>query len=270
MKQCSQSERKGRMKRSNERVGGERELVAGCIKGLNVIEAFGAAHPRLTLAEAAHKTGLTRAAARRYLLTLQKYGYVDSDGKFFRLTPRVLRLGYSYLASVPLPELAQPILNRISDRTREAASVAILDSHEIVFIARSAPQRIMTVRTTVGTRLPAYCTAMGRILLSNLSKPQLLNFFKYIKLQKLTPKTITDRTKLLAAIAQARNQGYAIVDEELEMGLRTIAAPLRDSRGAIAAAISISLQSARMTPAEMERDLLPILQESCQPLSAVL
>lgn len=258
------------MKRGNERVGEERELVAGCIKGLNVIEAFGAARPRLTLAEAAHKTGLTRAAARRYLLTLKKYGYVDSDGKFFRLTPRVLRLGYSYLASIPLPELAQPILNKISDRTREAASVAILDGHEIVFIARAAPQRIMTVRTTVGTRLPAYCTAMGRILLSNLEKPQLLSFFKYIKLQKLTPKTITERTSLLAAISQVRKQGYAIVDEELEMGLRTIAAPLRDSRGAITAAISISLQSARMTPVEMERDLLPILQESCQSLSAVL
>jgi IclR family pca regulon transcriptional regulator len=258
------------MKRNKDPASDDRELVAGCIKGLKVIEAFDAAHPRLTLTDAARMTGLSRAAARRYLLTLLRHGYVESDGKFFRLTPRVLRLGYSYLASIPLPELAQPILNKIADRTGEAASVAILDADEIVFIARAAPQRIMTIRTSVGTRRPAYCTAMGRVLLSGLAESELSHFFKRVKLQRLTAKTIVEKSKLQGLIAKAREQGYAIVDEELELGLRTIAAPLHDSRGVITASLSISLQSARMTPAEMTRELLAILQESCRLLSATL
>ncbi len=258
------------MKRGGDIANDDKEIVAGCIKGLNVIEAFDAAHPRLTVAQTAQLTGLTRAASRRYLLTLQKYGYVDSDGKFFHLTPRVLRLGYSYLASIPLPELAQPILDKMRDKTREAASVAILDGDEIVFVARAVPQRIMAVRTSVGTRFPAYCTAMGRVLLSALSDAELVRLTKRVKLKKLTPATITDSGKLLAAITRVRERGYAIVSEELEIGLRTIAAPLRNFHGAITAAISISVQSATMTPAEMERELLPLLLKSSQALPAIL
>lgn len=258
------------MTRNQGKPGDDRELVAGCIKGLNVIEAFDAANPRLTVAKTAQLTGLTRAASRRYLLTLQKYGYVESDGKFFNLAPRVLRVGYSYLASIPLPELAQPVLNKMRDKTREAVSVAILDGNEIVFIARAVPQRIMAVRTNVGTRFPAHCTAMGRVLLSALPDAELQRLLKGAKLKKLTPATITDSGKLRAAISRVRERGYAIVNEELEIGLRTIAVPLRNFHGAITAAMSISVQSATMTPAEMERELLPLLLESSRALPAVL
>jgi len=248
----------------------ERDFVGALAKGLSVIQALGAAGGRRTLSEVARGTRLTRAAARRYLLTLAKLGYAETDGKHFALTPLVLRLGYAYLSTASLPRLAQPVLEAIGEQTQEVASIAVLDGDDILFLARSAHRRIVSASTSIGTRLPAYCTAMGRVLLAGRTDAEIERFLKGIRPKKLTPKTKTEFRELLAEILRARRQGYAISDEELEIGLRSIAAPVTDSRGQTALAIAVSLQAARMTPAKMIERLLPALQSGKQALSAML
>lgn len=248
----------------------ERDFVSALEKGLTVIEAFEASSPKLTLSDVARKTGVTRAAARRYLLTLVKLSYAESDGKRFWLTPRILRLGYAYLSTASLPKLAQPVLETIGEKTQEVASLAILDGTEIVFLARSANRRIMAATAGVGTRLPAYCTAMGRVLLAGRSDTDIERFLKSIKPKKLTAKTKTGYRELFQEIVKVRTNGFAVNDEELETGLRTIAVPVTDARGAVILAMSVSLQSGRGTVAEMIREILPVLQSERQTLSSML
>ncbi|OGA12896.1 MAG: IclR family transcriptional regulator [Betaproteobacteria bacterium RIFCSPLOWO2_02_FULL_63_19] len=246
------------------------EYVAGLEKGLAVIEAFGARHPRLTISEAARLAELSRASARRCLLTLQKLGYAEYDGRYFRLTPRALRLGYAYVMSTPLPRVVQPVLETLSERTHESASVAILDAAEIVFIARSTTRRSLSAGIAVGTRLSAYGTATGRVLLSNLTDAALRALIRETAPTKLTPKTVTDTPSLLSEIRNARTQGYAISDEELELGLRSIAVPIRNAVGDMVAAMSLSVQTARMGRAEMVEQLLPALETARRMISAML
>ena len=248
----------------------ERDYVAAMAKGLAVIEAFDTAAPRLTLSDVARKTGITRAAARRYLLTLVALSYAESDGKLYWLTPRMLRLGYAYLSSASLPKLAQPVLESVGERTQEVASIAILDGEEIVFLARSAVRRILAAATSVGTRFPAYCTAMGRVLLAGLPDEQVEQHLKRISPTKLTPKTRIGTRELLEEIARVRKQGYAVSDEELEIGLRTIAVPVADSRGIVTLAMAVSLQAGRMSVARMVKELVPALRAGAAQLSAVL
>lgn len=249
---------------------GERDFVGALEKGLAVIEAFGPTAPRLTLSEVARRTGLTRAAARRYLLTLARLRYAEPDGRFFSLTPRVLRLGYAYLSTAPLPKIAQPVLETIGEKTQEVASISILDGNEIVFLARSAKRRIVSVTNDVGTRRPAYCTSMGRVLLASRPEAELERLLKTSRPRKHTPKTKTGYRELLREIAKVRAQGYALNDEELEIGLRAIAVPVADSRGEAALAMSVSLHSARMTAAQMIQKILPVLQSGSRTLSAML
>jgi IclR family pca regulon transcriptional regulator len=248
----------------------KRDLVAGLQKGLRIIEAFSASHPRLTLSEAARRAGVTRAAARRYLLTLASLGYAEFDGKLFSLTPRVLRLGYAFLSTASLPRLAQPVLEGLADQTREAASLSVLDGGDVLFIAHSAKRRLLSAMASIGTRLPAWCTAMGRVLLSGMQDEALDRWMKGLRPRKLTPKTLTSQRELMEQVLQARAQGYAINDEELEIGLRSIAVPVRNSRGDVVLALGISQQAARMTPAMMKQRLLPALQSGSTALSAVL
>ena len=246
------------------------EYVAGLEKGLAVIEAFGARHPRLTISEAARLAGLSRASARRCLLTLEKLGYAEYDGRYFRLAPRALRLGHAYVMSTPLPRVVQPVLETLSERTRESASVAILDGTDTVFIARSNTRRSLSAGIGVGTRLPAYGTATGRVLLSNLPDAKVRSLLKEMAPRKLTPRTVTDPGGLLEEVRKARSQGYAISDEELELGLRSIAVPIRNAVGDMIAAMSLSVQASRMGRKEMVEQLLPALETGRRMISTML
>lgn len=239
----------------------DRDHMAALEKGLAVIECFDAAHDKLTIAEVARATGLTRAAARRCLLTLTKIGYASFDGKFFTLTPRVLRLGHAWLASAALPQLVQPFLERLSEETHESSSASLLDGHEIVYIARSAQRRIMSVGLSVGTRLPASCTSMGRVLLAARDPADARARILAGKPRALTPHTVTDPDRLAEILAAVRAQGYCIVDQELELGLISIAMPLVNARGEVVAAFNLSGQVQRSSAAEMAERFLPSMRQ---------
>lgn len=243
--------------------------MAALEKGLAVIECFDAGHDRLTIADVARATDLSRAAARRCLLTLTSIGYAEYDGKFFRLTPRVLRLGYAWLSSTALPKLVQPFLERLSEETHESSSASLLDGHEIVYIARSAQRRIMSVGLSVGSRLPAFCTSMGRVLLAALDPEEARVRILAGRPSPLTPHTVTEIEPLMAKLAEVRVQGHAIVDQELELGLVSLAMPLVNGRGQVAAAFNLSVQSQRVAGDEIETNLLPrmrAMQKLLQPL----
>ncbi|KUL95169.1 IclR family transcriptional regulator [Bosea sp. WAO] len=245
--------------------------MAALEKGLAVIECFDAGHDRLTIAEVARATDLSRAAARRCLLTLTSIGYAEFDGKFFRLTPRVLRLGYAWLSSTALPKLVQPFLERLSEETHESSSASLLDGHEIVYIARSAQRRIMSVGLSVGSRLPAFCTSMGRVLLAALDPEEARARILAGRPSPLTPNTVTEIEPLMAKLVEVRAQGHAIVDQELELGLVSLAMPLVNGRGQVAAAFNLSVQSQRVAGDEIETNLLPrmrAMQKLLQPLIA--
>ncbi len=239
----------------------DRDHMAALEKGLAVIECFDAAHDKLTIAEVARTAGLSRAAARRCLLTLTQIGYAAFDGKFFRLTPRVLRLGHAWLASAALPQLVQPFLERLSEETHESSSACLLDGHEIVYIARSAQRRIMSVGLSVGTRLPAFCTSMGRVLLAARDPADARARILAGRPRALTPHTVTDPDRLAAILAEVRAQGYCIVDQELELGLISIAMPLINTRGEVVAAFNLSGQVQRSSAAEMAERFLPGMRQ---------
>ncbi|HEX4811379.1 MAG TPA: IclR family transcriptional regulator C-terminal domain-containing protein [Nonomuraea sp.] len=244
--------------------------VQSLARGLAVIRAFSAAAPALTLSEVARTTGLTRAAARRFLLTLTDLGYVRSDGRRFSLTPRVLELGYAYLSSLSLPDVADPHLERLVAEVRESASVAVLDGEDVVYVARVATSRIMRVTINIGTRFPAYCTSMGRVLLAALPAGDLEAYLEGTALRRLTSRTIVLPSALRAELERVRARGWAMVDQELEEGLRSIAAPVRDRSGRTVAAVNVSTHASRTTPQHMERDLLPPLLSTAAGIEADL
>jgi IclR family transcriptional regulator, pca regulon regulatory protein len=228
-------------------------------RGLAVIRAFDAHHPELTLSEVARICDLTRAAARRFLLTLADLGYVRTDGRMFSLTPRVLELGYAFLSSLSLPEVAHPHLTRLVAEVRESSSLCVLDGDDIVYLAREPTSRIMTVSINVGTRFPAYPTSMGRVLLANQPDAQIDEYLGRVQLTRLTARTVSSASALRAELARVRAQGYSIVDQELEEGLRSIAAPIHDGAGTVVAAINVSVHATRTSLPAIRRDLLPPL-----------
>ena len=230
------------------------DFVQSLARGLSVIKAFDADHPSMTLTEVAERTGFTRATARRFLLTLEQLGYVRMSGKDFALTPRVLELGYSYLSSQRLADVIAPHLNDLSAEVHESASAAVLDGNDIVYIARSAARKIMQVNITIGTRFPAYATSMGRALLAWLPQPEAQRILVDSKPSQLTAYTRTSPAQLAETLETVRAQGYAFVDQELELGLRALAMPVRDARGTVIAAINISSTNTTMDV------LLPALQ----------
>ncbi|MFG1220951.1 IclR family transcriptional regulator C-terminal domain-containing protein [Xanthobacter autotrophicus DSM 597] len=215
--------------------------MGGLAKGLSVIETFTAERPRQSIAEVSAASGLDRATARRCLLTLAHLGYADYDGKFFTLTPRVLRLGTACLAAMPLPQMVQPWLDRLSEDLGESSSVSILDADEIVYVARAAQRRVMSIALMPGSRLPAYCTSMGRVLLAALPEAEAMRRLRLNPLAARTPLTLTDPDAVMGAVRRARERGHAVIDQEVELGLRSIAVPLLNARGVTVAALNLGL-----------------------------
>jgi IclR family pca regulon transcriptional regulator len=246
------------------------DFVQSLDRGLAVIRAFGPGRERLSLSDVAKATGLTRAAARRFLLTLVKLGYVRNDGREFSLRPRVLELGYAYLSGLSLPELATPHLEELVGRLHESSSISVLDGQQIVYVARVPTKRIMTVTIAVGTRLPAYATAMGRVLLAALADEDLDRYLAEARLARLTARTVTSQDRLRALVREAARQGYAIVDQELEEGLRAVAVPIRGAAGADVAAVNVSVHASRVSMAAMRGHVLPALLETARQIQADL
>jgi IclR family pca regulon transcriptional regulator len=238
------------------------DFVQSLDRGLAVIRAFGPDRERLSLSEVARATGLTRAATRRFLLTLVKLGYVRNDGREFSLRPRVLELGYAFLSGLAMPEIAAPHLEELVAKVRESSSISVLDGDHIVYVARVPTKRIMTVAISVGTRFPAYATSMGRVLLAGLSDQELDRYLAEADLDAFTARTVTDPDRLREIVRETARQGYAIVDQELEEGLRAIAAPLHGSGDTVTAAINLSAHASRVSMAAMRTDLLPALLET--------
>lgn len=247
-----------------------RDLIAGLEKGLQVIEAFDQERSRLTISEVAERTGLTRAAARRYLITLVHLGYARQHEKGFWLTPKVLRLGQSYLHSARLPRIVQPLLYRLALSLGEAASVGILDGDELVCVAAVSAGRVVSATLQPGTRVPAYCTANGRVMLASLPHQQVEAYLARLTIEPLTERTIVDKERLMLEIVRTRAQGHAMVDQEMELGLRTLAVPIRNFRGDTVAALNVGLHAARMPVEEIVERCLPALMKVQVELVALL
>ncbi len=247
-----------------------RDLIAGLDKGLQVIEAFDQERPRLTISEVAAITGLTRAAARRYLITLVHLGYARQQDKLFSLTPKVLRLGQSYLHSARLPRIVQPLLYRLAYSLGEAASAGVLEGDDLVCVAAVTAGRVVSATLQPGTRVPAFCTANGRVMLASLPQAQVEQYLARVKLEALTEHTIVNKDRLLLEVARARSQGYALIDQEMELGLRTLSVPLRNFRGETVAAMNVSMSAERVPVAEVVERCLPALLKVQAELAALL
>ena len=245
--------------------------VQSFARGLEVIRSFSAEAPRQRLSDVAARTGLTRAGARRILLTLQGLGYVQSDDdKYFALTPKILDLGFAYLSSMPLWNLAEPAIEALVEQVKESSSAAVLEGTDIVYVLRVPTRKIMRNSLGVGSRLPAYCTAMGRMLLAGLGEDELRDRLARSSLQARTRFTLTEPEALIAKVHQARRQGWCLVNQELEEGLESIAAPIVDRAGRTVAAINLSGQANRSTPRQMQEHMLPPLLATAQQISALL
>ncbi|WP_042303425.1 IclR family transcriptional regulator [Paraburkholderia kururiensis] len=244
--------------------------VQSFARGLSVIRAFNAQRPEQTLTEVAAATGLTRAGARRILLTLQTLGYVETEGRLFRLTPKILDLGFAYLTSMPFWNLAEPVMEELSAEVHESCSAAVLDRTEIVYVLRVPTHKIMTINLSIGSRLPAYCTSMGRVLLSALDETALDATLDASPLRTHTPRTVTDKDELKKIIAQVRRQGWAIVDQELEAGLISLSAPIRNRQGRVIAAMNISGNAQRTSAKQMVKTFLEPLQQAAQRVSQMV
>jgi IclR family pca regulon transcriptional regulator len=245
-------------------------FVQSLDRGLAVIRAFSHDSPRLRLTDVARETGLTRAAARRFLLTLEALGYVGSDGTHFFLRPRVLELGYAFLSSFSVAEVAQDHLEHLASQLHESCSASALDGHDITYVARASTNRIMTIALSVGTRLPAYATSMGRVLLAALSADELESYLRTAKLEPLTGSTVTDPATLSKILHRVRAQGWCIVDQELEAGVRSVAVPVHDAAGAVVAAINTSAHASRVPLRRLQKEFLPRLQQTAAAIDADL
>jgi IclR family transcriptional regulator, pca regulon regulatory protein len=245
-------------------------FLQGLERGLAVIRAFSADAPSLTLSEVARDIGITPATARRILLTLEQLGYVRSDGRRFSLTPRVLALGWAYLSSLDFGDIAGPFMEELSAKTHESCSIATLDLPDIVYVARVPTSRIMTVALGVGARLPAYATSMGRVLLAGLPPDDLTTYLSTLDADQLTEHTVTSPDELREIITRAATDGYAMVDQELELGLRSIAAPIRDTRGRPVAALNVSAHASRSTRTSLRIEVLPPLLDCATQITTAL
>ncbi|SAL77727.1 IclR family transcriptional regulator domain-containing protein [Caballeronia telluris] len=249
----------------------KRDWIAGLEKGLAILEAFDDQHARMTPTQAAMRTGLTRTAARRYLLTLEHLGYVQTDGKLFGLTPRVLRVGWSYFDSARLPRTVQPYLQQLSATLGESVYVSVLDEWELVFIARNGTSRVMTTGFVLGARVPAPLTSPGVVLLAH--KPDedaVRQWLDDTELKPFTPQTLTNKTKLHEKIRQARADGFAVIEEQLQLGVRGIAVPMKDRHGEVVAALSTNMLIGKETKeAALARVLHPLQETALAMLNVI-
>ncbi len=239
----------------------DRDFVTALASGLEVILAFDESHPRMTLSEVATRTGMNRAKARRFLLTLHALGYVRKQQRHFELAPKVLQLGYAFLSANDYRGVIQQVLEDITSESGESSSLGVLDGDSVIYVARSSSRhRLMAITLSVGTRLPAAHTSMGRVLLAQLSDAELDGFLARVELERHTPATIIDKAELKQRILEVRRQGYAIADQELDSGLRSLAVPAFDGNGRLLGAINISTNAARVDLDTLMRDYLPLLQ----------
>jgi len=255
---------------AGRRMISERDIMGGLAKGLAVIETFSAARPRQSIAEVADGSGLDRATSRRCLLTLVHQGYADYDGKYFTLTPRVLRLGTACLATMPLPQIVQPVLDALSEQIGQSSSVSVLDGDEIVYVARAAQRKVIAIALMPGSRLPAYCTSMGRVLLAALPEDQAQSLLVDRPLAARTPRTLTDVPAIMVQLTQVRAQGYAVIDQEVESGLCSIAIPLVNARGQTVAAVNIGVSAFDMKAEGLVAAYLPALHDLQRRLAGML
>lgn len=244
--------------------------VQSFARGLQVIRSFGPQSPQQTLSEVAQRAGLTRAGARRILLTLETLGYVRCEARQFSLTPRILDLGFAYLSALPLWNLAEPVMERLVEEVKESCSAAVLDVPDIVYVLRVPTHKIMSINLGIGSRLPAHCTSMGRTLLAELDEPALDAVLRAHPPTRRTARTITDVRLLKAELAAVRRQGWCLVDQELEEGLVSLSAPIRDRAGRAIAAMNISGQVNRTSPAYMLEHFLPKLRQAAGEISGML
>jgi len=252
-------------------LSGDPNFMTSLARGLAVINAFQERKRHLTIAQISHRTGIPRAAVRRCLYTLMKLGYATNEGHTYSLLPKVLTLGHAYLSSTPLAVTAQPYLDRISEQLHEACNLATLEGELVLYLARSAiPQRLISVDLSVGSRLPAYCTSMGRILLAALDDDSLRDYLMHADLQAKTSRTLHTAEALWACLQQVRQQGWCVVDQELEQGLRSVAVPVYDSAGHVLAAMNVSTHAGRVPANELEKRVLPVLLTASRDLSSQL
>lgn len=242
------------------------DYVQSLARGLSVLRAFDGDQPRMSLATVAARSGLSRAAARRLVLTLQHLGYVRADGREFTLTPRVLELGFGFLGSLKLADVAQPLMEELSHQVGESCSMAVLDAQSIVYVARVPVRKVMTVSLGVGARLPAFCSSMGRVLLSGLSDAELSAWLAACQPTAHTAHTVTDPGELRRLIEEVRHQGYSYVEQELELGLCSVAVPVRNRQGQVAAALNVGMRFHADALARVHDVLIPALRETADSL----
>jgi IclR family pca regulon transcriptional regulator len=246
------------------------EGMGGLAKGLAIIEAFSPQRTRMTVSEAADVSGTSRASARRCLLTLTELGYLGFDGKYFRPQPRLLSLSHAYSGTRSLPEIARPFLAAARDELRESISLAVLDQDAALFVARAEAERLVTTGISLGTRIDLYCSATGRVLLSGWPDERLTAYLDRVRPEPRTKYALVRKTALRDAIKSARKDGFSSTDQELEIGLRSMAVPVRDSRGVVVAAMSASASSARVSMPQMIKTFFPVLRQSADALGRAL
>jgi IclR family pca regulon transcriptional regulator len=247
-----------------------RDLVQGLERGLAVVRAFSHEAPSLTIAQVAERTRLTRAGARRYLMTLQSLGYVWQFGDRFSLTPRLLELGFSYLSTLDVASVCQPFMEQVTSTLHESCSVSVLDEHDVVYVARMPAKRIMSINLAVGSRLPAHATSMGKVLLAYLPPDDLQRYLTTATMERLTNRTIVDRVRLREILAETRRRGWALANEESEQGVRSIAVPIVNRTGLVRAAINVSGHASRVSLAQLRRIYLPVVQDAARGISQAL
>lgn len=239
-------------------------------RGLLVIQAFSQKKQTLTISEASKATGLSRPTVRRILLTLENLGFAESTNNAFSLTARTLSLGYAYLSSNNIWSIAQPFMKDLAEQTGESCSISILDGTEIIYVARVSTKRIMSINLDVGSRLPAYATSMGHVLLANLPKDQLDKYLETLDIEKFTDKTIETKEQLLHILEGVHKSNWARVDQQLEEGLHSIAVPIRNEKGRVIAAINCSAHAGRITKEVLEKDFLPLLRDCAEKISEAI
>jgi IclR family pca regulon transcriptional regulator len=250
---------------------GDPNFMTSLARGLAVIRGFSREKRHMTIAQLSHKTGIPRAAVRRCLYTLERLGYVASEGgRNFSLRPKLLGLGHAYLSSTPLVVSAQPFLDRVSDAVNESCSLAILEDDDILYVARSLTSRIISVTLNVGGRLPAYCTSIGYVMLAHLPADELDDYLSRVRLLPHTERTVTDPARLREQLATVREAGFAIADQLLEPAVRSIAVPVRNAAGTVVAGMNVIVQTGRITLREMKTLYLPPLQAAARELGAQL
>jgi IclR family pca regulon transcriptional regulator len=246
------------------------DYIAGMAKGLAVLESFDTERQRLNATLAAERAGLTRAAARRHLLTLSHLGYLETDGSYFWLAPKVLRFSGSYLASARLPRVIQPTLDRLAAHTGESFSAVVLDTDQVVIIARSGSARLLAYGLHLGARLPAHATSTGRVLLAARTRAEFNAWMKGRELPRLTANTLVDARAFRSVIEQVRQQDHCVASEEHELGVHALAVPLRNMEGRTVAALNVVASRQRLEPQALEKGLLPLLLEAARELRPLL